>query len=64
MRRFLEHHGYKVQPSQHKHLNFSHDNLGEVRLPLRPGDNLSHRAIKQIAGAMGMDPDELLRQVK
>jgi len=64
MRRFLEHHGYRVQPGQHKHLKLRHDNLGEVLLPLRPGDNLSHPAIKQIAGAMGMEPDELLRQVK
>jgi len=31
---------------------------------LRPGDNLSHVAIKQIATALGMPPEELLRQAR
>lgn len=64
MRRFLEHHGYRVVAGQHKHLKLRHDSHGEVLLPLRPGDNLSHPAIKQIAAAMGLTPDELLRLVK
>ncbi len=64
MRRFLEHHGYQVVPGQHKHLKLKHPQHGEVLLPLRPGDNLSHVALKQIAGAMGLEPGELLRQVR
>jgi predicted RNA binding protein YcfA (HicA-like mRNA interferase family) len=64
MRRFLEHHGYRVVPGQHKHLKLKHETHAEVFLPLRPGDNLSHVAVKQIAAAMGLTPDDLLRQVK
>ena len=64
MRRYLEHRGYRVQPGQHKHLKLKHDTLGEVLLPLRPGDNLSHVALKQIAGALGMEPDELLKEAR
>jgi predicted RNA binding protein YcfA (HicA-like mRNA interferase family) len=64
MRRFLEHHGYEVQPGQHKHLKLKHPTLGDVMLPLRPADSLSHVAVKQIAGAMGLDPSDLLKQVK
>ena len=63
MRHFLERHGYAVVPGQHKHLKLRHPNHGEVLLPLRPGDNLSHVAVKQIAAAMGLTPDDLLRQV-
>ena len=33
MRRFLEHHGYRVQPGQHKHLKLRHETFGEVMLP-------------------------------
>lgn len=64
MRRYLEHRGYQVQPGQHKHLKLKHETLGEVLLPLRPGDNLSHVALKQIAGALGLEPDELLKQAR
>jgi predicted RNA binding protein YcfA (HicA-like mRNA interferase family) len=64
MRRFLERHGYHVEPGQHKHLKLKHPSCAEVLLPLNPSDSLSHVAVKQIAGAMGMDPAELLRQVK
>ena len=64
MRRFLEHHGYRTVPGQHKHLKLVHDSYPEVLLPLRPGDNLSHPALKQIAAAMGTTPDDLLHQVK
>ena len=62
MRRFLEHIGYEVVPGQHKHLKLRHDQHGEVLLPLRPSDNLSFVAIKQIAAALGIQPDELIRQ--
>ena len=61
MRHFLERHGYAVVPGQHKHLKLRHATFGEVLLPLRPGDNLSHVAVKQIAHAMGLEPDDLLR---
>jgi len=64
MRRFLEHHGYQVQPGQHKHLKFRHETLGDVLLPLRPNESLSHVAIKQIAQAMGIAPAELLKQAR
>jgi predicted RNA binding protein YcfA (HicA-like mRNA interferase family) len=64
MRRFHEHHGYRVVPGQHKHLKLKHEDHAEVLLPLRPGDYLSHVALKQIAAAMALTPDDLLRQVK
>ncbi len=64
MRRFLEHHGYRVVPGQHKHVKLRHEHHAEVLLPLRPGDNLSHVALKQIAAAMGLTPDDLVREVK
>ena len=64
MLRFLERQGYRVEPGQHKHLKLRHERLGEVLLPLRPSDNLSHVALKQIAKAMGLTTEELLRQVK
>ena len=64
MRRFLERRGYRVVPGQHKHLKLRHESTGEVLLPLRPGDSLSHPAVKQIAGALGLDVDELIRQVR
>jgi predicted RNA binding protein YcfA (HicA-like mRNA interferase family) len=51
-RRFLERRGYRLVPGQHKHLKLRHDAAGEVLLPLRPGDNLSHPAIKQIAARL------------
>ncbi len=35
-----------------------------VRLQSRPADNLSHVAIKQIAAAMGIAPEDLVRQVR
>jgi predicted RNA binding protein YcfA (HicA-like mRNA interferase family) len=64
MRRFLERQGYKVQAGQHKHLKLRHDKYGEVLLPLRPNDSLSHVAVKQIAAAMGMTPEDLVKQAK
>jgi predicted RNA binding protein YcfA (HicA-like mRNA interferase family) len=64
MRRFLERTGYEVVPGQHKHLKLRHDGHGDVLLPLRPGDNLSYVAIKQIAAALGIQPEELIRQVR
>jgi predicted RNA binding protein YcfA (HicA-like mRNA interferase family) len=59
MRRFLERQGYMVEAGQHKHLKLRHEHFGEVLLPLRPGDNLSFLALKQIAAAMGMTPEQL-----
>ena len=64
MRRFLERHGYAVQPGHHKHLKLRHESYGEVLLPLNPSGNLSHPAVKQIATAMGITPDELVREAK
>jgi predicted RNA binding protein YcfA (HicA-like mRNA interferase family) len=64
MRRFLERHGYQAQPGQHKHLKLRHPSLGDVLLPLRPGQSLSHVAVKQIARAMATDPAELMKQVR
>ena len=64
MRRYLERHGYVVEPGQHKHLKLKHDRLGAVLLPLRPGANLSHPAVKQIASAMGLTPEELIAAVR
>ena len=64
MRRFLERNGYEVVPGQHKHLKLRHDAHGDVLLPLRPGDNLSYVAIKQIAAALGIQPEELIRQAR
>ena len=61
MRRFLERQGYQVQPGQHRHLKLRHPTHGDVLLPLRPSQSLSHPAIKQIAGAMGTVPAELLK---
>jgi predicted RNA binding protein YcfA (HicA-like mRNA interferase family) len=64
MRRFLERHGYAVQPGHHKHLKLRHDTYAEVLLPLKPSGNLSQVAVKQIAAAMGLTPDELIKQAK
>jgi len=64
MRRFLERRGYDVQPGHHKHLKLKHATYGEVLLPLKPGGNLSQLAVKQIAGAMGLTPDELVKQAR
>lgn len=64
MRRFLEHEGYVVEPGQHKHLKLRHPQHGEVLLPLRPADNLSHVALKQIAAAMGLTPSQLLAALR
>ena len=61
MRRFLERNGYEVVPGQHKHLKLRHPSHGDVLLPLRPGDNLSYVAVKQIAAAFGTPPEELVR---
>ncbi len=47
---------------KHKHLRLRHDQHGMVLLPLNPGDNLSYVAVKQIAAALGMQPEELIRQ--
>lgn len=63
MRRFLERHGYVVQPGLHKHLKLTHEHLPTVFLPLRPGDNLSYPAVKQIAAAMGLTPEQLTAAV-
>ena len=64
MRRFLEHNGYEVVAGQHKHLKLRHVHHGDVLLPLKPSDNLSYVAVKQIAAALGMDPQELIRQCR
>jgi predicted RNA binding protein YcfA (HicA-like mRNA interferase family) len=64
MRRFLERNGYGVLPGQHKHLKLRHASHGDVLLPLRPGDNLSYVAVKQIASALSMQPEELAKRVK
>ena len=64
MRRFLERNGYAVVPGQHKHLKLRHASHGDVLLPLRPGDNLSYVAVKQIAAALGIEPEELVQRVK
>jgi predicted RNA binding protein YcfA (HicA-like mRNA interferase family) len=64
MRRFLERNGFEVVPGQHKHLKLRHASHSDVLLPLRPTDNLSYVALKQIAAALGMEPDELLRQAR
>jgi predicted RNA binding protein YcfA (HicA-like mRNA interferase family) len=64
MRRFLERQGYRVQPGQHRHLKLKHAIHGDVLLPLRPGQSLSHPALKQIAHAMGTEPADLLKLVQ
>ncbi len=64
MRRFLEHQGYWVEPGHHKHLKLRHERFGEVLLPLRPGDNLSFVAVKQIAAAMELTPEQLTAAVR
>jgi predicted RNA binding protein YcfA (HicA-like mRNA interferase family) len=64
MRRFLERQGYAVEPGQHKHLKLKHPQHGDVLLPLRPGDQLSHVAVKQIAAAIGMTPAQLTEAVR
>ena len=64
MRRFLERNGYAVVAGQHKHLKLRHADHGDVLLPLRPTDNLSYVAVKQIAAALGIEPEELVRQVR
>ena len=64
MRRFLERNGYEVVHGQHKHLKLRHPTHADVLLPLRPGDNLSHVAIKQIAAALGLTPEEVVRQAR
>jgi predicted RNA binding protein YcfA (HicA-like mRNA interferase family) len=64
MRRFLERHGYVVEPGQHKHLKLKHGQFPEVLLPLRPSENLSYIAVKQIAAAMGLTPEELTTAVR
>ena len=52
------------QPGPHKPLKLKHESHGEVLLPLKPSGNLSQLAIKQIATAMGLSPDELIRLAK
>jgi predicted RNA binding protein YcfA (HicA-like mRNA interferase family) len=64
VRRFLERQGYRVEPGQHKHLKLRHERFGTVLLPLRPGDQLSFVAVKQIAGTLGMSPEELTTAVR
>ncbi len=59
MRRYRERQGYRVEPGRHKHLKLKHPQHSDVLLPLRPSDNLSHVAVKQIAAAMGMTPEQL-----
>ncbi len=62
--RFLERQGYRVEPGQHKHLKLRHNRFGTVLLPLRPGDQLSFVAVKHIATALGMAPEELTTTVR
>ncbi|MSQ27425.1 MAG: hypothetical protein EXR51_04715 [Dehalococcoidia bacterium] len=64
MRRFLEYQGYWVEPGHHKHLKLRHERFGEVLLPLRPGDNLTFVALKQIAAALQMTPEQLVTAVR
>ncbi|HLZ22862.1 MAG TPA: type II toxin-antitoxin system HicA family toxin [Ktedonobacterales bacterium] len=64
VRRFLERRGYQVEPGQHKHLKLRHERFGTVLLPLRPGDQLSFVAVKQIAGALRMTPEDLTAAVR
>jgi predicted RNA binding protein YcfA (HicA-like mRNA interferase family) len=64
MRRFLERQGYTVQPGQHKHLKLKHATYADVLLPLKPSGNLSQPALKQIAAAMGLAPDDLVKLAK
>jgi predicted RNA binding protein YcfA (HicA-like mRNA interferase family) len=64
MRRFLEREGYEVVAGQHKHLKLRHPSHGDVLLPLRPSANLSFVAVKQIAAALGIQPEDLLRQAR
>jgi predicted RNA binding protein YcfA (HicA-like mRNA interferase family) len=64
MRRFLEREGYTVQHGHHKHLKLKHETYDDVLLPLRPSGNLSQVAVKQIAAAMGLSPDELVKRAK
>ena len=64
MRRFLEHHGYVVEPGQHKHLKLRHEHRPEVMLPLRPNESLAHPALKQIATALDMTPEQLTAAVR
>jgi predicted RNA binding protein YcfA (HicA-like mRNA interferase family) len=64
VRRFLERQGYQVEPGQHKHLKLRHERLGPVLLPLRPADQLSFVAVKQIAGALGMTSEELTTAIR
>jgi predicted RNA binding protein YcfA (HicA-like mRNA interferase family) len=64
MRRFLERQGYRVRPGHHRHLKLEHETHGDVLLPLRPSQSLSHVAIKQIAHAIGAEPAELLKLAK
>ena len=64
MRRYLERNGYEVVPGQHKHLKLRHPTHGDVLLPLRPGDNLSYVAVKQIAAAIGLQPEVLLAEAR
>src|SRR5687767_5971373 len=60
MRRFLERQGYAVEAGQHKHLKLKHETYAPVLLPLKPGGNLSQPALKQIAAAMGLRPEDLV----
>ncbi len=64
IRRSLERQGYRVEPGQHKHLKLKHPQHGDVLLPLRPSDNLSHVAVKQIAAAIGMTPEQLTAAIR
>jgi predicted RNA binding protein YcfA (HicA-like mRNA interferase family) len=64
MRSFLERHGYTVEPGQHKHLKLHHAEYPDVLLPLRPGDSLSHPALKQIAAAMRLTPEQLTAAIR
>jgi predicted RNA binding protein YcfA (HicA-like mRNA interferase family) len=64
MRRFLEREGYAVEPGQHKHLKLKHETHAAVLLPLKPSGNVSQLAVKQIAAAMGLTPDELVKRAK
>ncbi len=63
MRHFLERQGYNVEPGQHKHLRLEHGELSDVRLPLRPGDDLTYIAINQIAGALKVTSEEITHLV-
>ncbi len=56
--------GDQVELGQHMHLKLHHERFSTVLLPLRPGDPLSFVAVKQIAAALAITPEELTVAVR